>query len=294
MPLFSVIIPAYNRAGIIARAIQSVQAQTCSDFELIVVDDGSTDATYEILRPWIERNQLRYIHQVNRGVCAARNAGAAIAEGQYFIFLDSDDEVKSNWLEDFQSHILNTKSDLVFCSTEVVRPNGEIKKISCLDPYQNDGKDKGIALAGSWAMKARVFHDLGGYDENIRYGENTELKIRWSKHGLTQEFIERFNMVYRESVSGGSKQSENKLRSNLYLLQKHADYFEKNRRLKRFFLQVAAVSAVRLMDIKQGHQLFVLAWKTNPFDLKLTAQSMLTMVPFLAKKVWKPQTTNGN
>lgn len=293
MPLFSVIIPAYNRAGIIARAIQSVLSQTTNDYEVIVVDDGSTDDTAEVLKHWIDRNQIRYLYQSNRGVCAARNAGAAIAEGQYLVFLDSDDDVKAHWLEDFQIAIAKTKTDLVFCSMEVFRPNGEIKKISCLDPYHNHGKEKGIALAGSWTMKSSIFHELGGYDENIRYGENTELKIRWSQHGLTQEFLDRFNIVYHESVAGGSKQSENKLYSNLYLLQKHANYFEENRRVKRLFLQVAAVSAVRLLDIRQGHRLFVQAWKTNPLDLKLIAQSMLTLIPFLAKKVWKPQPING-
>jgi glycosyltransferase involved in cell wall biosynthesis len=294
MPLFSVIIPAYNRAGIIVRAIQSVLAQTCIDYELIVVDDGSTDNTVEVLRSWIEHNNLRYIYQENRGVCAARNAGASIATGRYLTFLDSDDQVKSNWLEDFKSLISTSDCDILFCSTEVIRPNGEIKKISCLDPYRMNGKDKGIALAGSWAMKARVFIEIGGYDESIRYGENTELKIRWNNHGLSQEFLDRCNLIYHESISGGSKQSENKLRSNLYLLQKHAKYFDENPRVKRLFLQVAAVSAVRLEDIRQGHSLFVQAWKTSPFNLKLTAQSILTLIPILAKKVWKPQTINGN
>jgi glycosyltransferase involved in cell wall biosynthesis len=89
MPLVSVIIPVYNGEAFIARAVDSALAQDFPDFEVIVVDDGSTDATGTILNTYGGR--IRVISQENRGQAAARNRAAAIAQGQYLAFLDADD-----------------------------------------------------------------------------------------------------------------------------------------------------------------------------------------------------------
>jgi len=90
----SVVIPTYNRAGFVTRAIDSALAQTYRDFEIVVVDDGSTDDTERILRAYGDR--IRYLRQENAGVSRARNAGIAAARGEWIAFLDSDDE----WLSE--------------------------------------------------------------------------------------------------------------------------------------------------------------------------------------------------
>ena len=88
-PTFSVIIPAYNSAGTVGRAIESVLAQTFPVLELIVVDDGSTDETARIVARF--GNRLTYRYQTNAGVSAARNSGASIARSDWLAFLDADD-----------------------------------------------------------------------------------------------------------------------------------------------------------------------------------------------------------
>lgn len=88
-PAFSVIIPAYNSAATVGRAIESVLGQTCPPLELIVVDDGSTDGTREEIARFGDR--VQYLHQANAGVSAARNAGAKAARGDWLAFLDADD-----------------------------------------------------------------------------------------------------------------------------------------------------------------------------------------------------------
>src|SRR5437868_2651965 len=86
---FSVIIPTFNRARLLKQAIDSVRTQTCRDYEIIVVDDGSTDGTVDYLASLGDHVRIR--RQANRGPGAARNLGAQEARGQYLAFLDSDD-----------------------------------------------------------------------------------------------------------------------------------------------------------------------------------------------------------
>ena len=96
-PLVSVIIPTYNSAGYIEEALESVFEQTLQDFEIIVVDDGSTDGTGEVLRKYGDR--IRYIYQENNGPASARNGGIRVARGEYIAFLDADDLWVSTKLE---------------------------------------------------------------------------------------------------------------------------------------------------------------------------------------------------
>src|SRR5262245_38190413 len=100
-PLISVVIPVYNRARIIARALKSVQEQTHQNWEAIVVDDGSTDDTVEIVTDLAQLdNRIRVIRQdKNRGAQAARNVGIRAARGEWVAFLDSDDLYLPNSLE---------------------------------------------------------------------------------------------------------------------------------------------------------------------------------------------------
>jgi len=100
---FSVIIPTFNRARFVTEAVKSVLDQDCREFELIVVDDGSTDDTYTALEPHMSR--IRYLRQKNGGVSAARNAGIRQAKGDWIAFLDSDDRWLSGYLSTQREHI---------------------------------------------------------------------------------------------------------------------------------------------------------------------------------------------
>lgn len=91
MKLVSVILPTFNRATLVADAVQSVLQQTMPSIELIVVDDGSTDNTQDVLVPFLEDARVRYVKQNNAGVASARNAGLALAKGDFVAFVDSDD-----------------------------------------------------------------------------------------------------------------------------------------------------------------------------------------------------------
>lgn len=99
LPAVSIIVPAYNSERFINACVDSLLAQTCRDVEIIVIDDGSVDSTPEKLKKYIGNERVRVITQMNRGVSAARNAGVAIARGEFVSFVDSDDVMHPDYIE---------------------------------------------------------------------------------------------------------------------------------------------------------------------------------------------------
>ena len=120
-PSVSVVIPTYNRARYVKKAIESVLAQTFTDYEIIVIDDGSTDNTKDLLQPFFSK--IIYIFQENKGVSAARNVGIIAAKGEWIAFLDSDDEWDRRKLKKQLKFNLENKLDVSF--TNFVFNRGE-------------------------------------------------------------------------------------------------------------------------------------------------------------------------
>ena len=111
--MISVIIPAYNAANYIRQALESVQAQTYRDFEIIVIDDGSSDNTKEIA---LQAAPIRYHYQENRGEATARNKGMSLAKGDFFAFLDADDWYEPSKLEQQYHYLMaHPEQDIVYC-----------------------------------------------------------------------------------------------------------------------------------------------------------------------------------
>lgn len=122
---FSIIVPAYNSAPFLDTCISSVKAQCFTDWELIVVNDGSTDNTCDILRRYAESDErIRVIEQENRGQFFARQKGISVAKGQYVVFLDSDDALPPHCLSRLQAEIRNGNWDIIFY-TGVITVKGE-------------------------------------------------------------------------------------------------------------------------------------------------------------------------
>lgn len=180
MPTVSVIIPTYNRASVLKRAIESVLAQDFHDFEIVVVDDGSTDNTPEVLASY---QQICVIRQDHRGVSAARNAGTARASGRLITFLDSDDL----WLPgklSVQVAFLNTNPDALICQTEEIWVRNGIK----VNPRKRHKKYSGmifeqclelcIVSPSAVMMRRRLFDKIGGFDETLPVCEDYDLWLR--------------------------------------------------------------------------------------------------------------------
>jgi len=178
----SVIIPTFNRAGCIARAIDSVLAQTYRDREIIVVDDGSTDNTMQVLENYAER--IRCIRQDNAGVSAARNAGLRAAQGEWVAFLDSDDTWLPSKLAVQMDLVERTGTEVCFTSVVQVDETRErpVQGV-CSDTVFQEPLDLLLVLrvvpyVQSMVAKTRFLRKLGGFNELLRVAEDTDLIYR--------------------------------------------------------------------------------------------------------------------
>lgn len=192
-PLISVVIPCYNSERYIHEAIKSAIAQTYSNIEVIVVDDGSTDRSASIIAS-ITDPRLRYCYQENSGLSAARNTGMKNSKGTYIAFLDSDDVWLPNKLEK-QYGFLKTH-DVVFCS--YFKIDGEGKVINERDSSRKYVekqlkykllKENGISGSGSSVvLSMKVVDSIGFFDESLRFGEDWEYWTRASWKGHSYGF----------------------------------------------------------------------------------------------------------
>ncbi len=108
-PKFSIIIPTFNRSYVLWKAILSIKNQTFTDWELIVVDDGSTDSTKKLMAEFQDDHRIKYIYQHNQKTAAARNRGLAVSQGEIIVYLDSDDELYPNALSAIQRLLESNK-----------------------------------------------------------------------------------------------------------------------------------------------------------------------------------------
>jgi len=182
-PEVSVIIPTYNRAWVLKEAIDSVLAQDFRDFELIVVDDGSTDNTPQILESYSQ--DLMVIWQPNKGVSAARNRGIAAAAGRLIAFLDSDDL----WLPrklSTQIDFFNSNSAAVINQTEEIWIRNGVRVNPKTRHHKSSGmifeRSLGLCLVSPSAvmMKRALFDEVGHFDEDLPACEDYDLWLRVS------------------------------------------------------------------------------------------------------------------
>ena len=132
MPVISIIVPVYNVADFLPKCIESILAQTLSDFELILIDDGSTDNSLQVLREYEKKDaRICVVAQENAGVSAARNAGLDMAHGDYIGFVDSDDEILPTMLEEMISVSEKYDADVVCCTFgKIIDDKPQIKHTS--------------------------------------------------------------------------------------------------------------------------------------------------------------------
>ncbi len=181
-PFFSVVIPTYNRDKFIVDSVNSVLAQTFTYFELIVIDDGSTDDTERRLRE-VNDKRISYFYQDNSGVSIARNRGIKESRGEYIAFLDSDDIWKPEKLEITLKHISESPDIKIFHTNEIWYRNGKLqnqkKKYRKPDGYAYYDSLPVCCIGMSTSVvKKDLFDEIGMFDESMPACEDYDLWLR--------------------------------------------------------------------------------------------------------------------
>ncbi|HCW64210.1 MAG: glycosyltransferase family 2 protein [Leeuwenhoekiella sp.] len=185
--LVTLIIPVYNRAHLLPRTLKSVMNQSHSNWECIVVDDGSTDNTVNIVSAFAKADSRINIYKrpenKHKGANACRNFGLELAKGEYVNFLDSDDTIKTDKLESQINAISNTDYQFSVCQTEMIdSQKNEILGFWCSKIYSDTPLDDYIKNSAWWAIHAvlwkRSFIFQYRFNESLRQSQEYELHIR--------------------------------------------------------------------------------------------------------------------
>mgnify|MGYP001623585951 CR=1 FL=1 len=232
--MISVIIPTYNRAHLIQRAIESVEKQTYNDLEIIVVDDGSTDNTEEALKQLKYKN-IRYIKlKENGGACKARNIGIALAKGEYVAFLDSDDEWQFDKLEKQYNFLIKNQAQIVTCNYWYVK--GESKKLFIDSKHKamielHELLDKNCITTGAILVKKNFIKSLGGFDEKMPRYQDWEFVLRAAKFErifLLNEPL--LTLYFQEKSISNSTTMEKKYMALLRMYKKNKEEYHNNKK----------------------------------------------------------------
>jgi glycosyltransferase involved in cell wall biosynthesis len=172
-PLVSLVVPVYNSERFLGEALESLFRLDYERFEVIVVDDGSSDGSVGVARSF----PVRLIEQENKGPAAARNAGLAVADGEFLGIHDSDDVVPADKLNAQVTHLLeNSRVGCVLGRQRWIDPPGTLTR----DPIY--GELDGIPLPSA-VFRTSILRELGGYDESYRSHENMDLLFRMRERG---------------------------------------------------------------------------------------------------------------
>lgn len=202
MPMVSVIIPTFNYAEFISDSIDSVLTQTFKDLEIIVVDDGSTDNTKDILQKY--SNKIKYYYQDNKGPASARNMGIKKATGSYVCFLDSDDIFIPNKLQiqiDTFNSISKQNTALLYSNFTSVNKKLNLNiqhyqcpKFKCHGHALDYLKSHNFINTSTVMIRKDYLYDVGLFDEQLKYLEDYAL---WLKLGLKYEFFHISNFLVK-------------------------------------------------------------------------------------------------
>jgi len=244
IPVVSIIIPTYNRANLLKGAIKSVLKQTFPNFEIIIVDDASSDQTREIIEH-LNEPCIKYIqHNKNMGVCAARNTGLAQARGDYIAFLDSDDE----WMPDkLQKQIdrFNTVDEqvgVIYTWLKIVDINAQFQKLRKPNLHGNIRQDliySNFVGTPSTAMIKRVYIEkTSKFDTRLRCCEDWDIWLQLANN-CEFDFIPEPLVQYRDhsDKNRGSVNHSAVVEGYLIFLQKyHSNLFDDYRSIGSFTL----------------------------------------------------------
>lgn len=238
-PKISVIIPCYNHSPFVVEAMESVLNQTFNDFECIIINDGSTDNTEEVVLNWIKVDErFKYFYQENSGLSSARNKGVSLSSGFYILPLDSDDKISENYLEEC-SKVLESQYDVKIVYGDAYFFGNTNRKWN-LDTYNFEDILYKNMIYCTGLYRKEDWGKVGGYDENLREGlEDWEFWIHILKNGGEVVKINNCYFYYRLKDNSMITELVSKnhygYNSRVYIFEKHIELYRKTNFYDMYF-----------------------------------------------------------
>lgn len=211
-PLVSIIVPVYNGSKYIKTAIESIFEQTYSNYEVIVVDDGSTDNTREILKPYEDR--IYYLYQANEGSASARNLGIKVAKGELIAFLDADDYWSIPEKLTRQVACFNNEPMLGCVNTGWRIVNGDNEHIKTVQPWHKAPElnletwlKRKCVRTSAMIFRREWLEKVGGFDEELKQSHDVDLILRLSLAGCKFTWLKEDTVCYRQHEANTTKNS---------------------------------------------------------------------------------------
>jgi len=232
-PLVSIIMPVFNGAAYIGQAIESVLSQNYTNFELVIVDDGSTDNTKELVLQYND-DRIKYIYKENGGVSSARNCAITQSKGQYIMPLDADDMMAPNFitlhLQEFEKH---PDADLVYCDVLLIDADGQPIREMKKPEHQNHRhlirdlfRQGHPIIPFRLGIRRSVFDRIGLYDESLVVAEDYDMIRRFVRAGFKEHHLRQtlhLRRMYPESLS--STTNPDRAKSHFEVIKRFTDTF---------------------------------------------------------------------
>ncbi len=270
MPLVSVITPTYNRAGYLKQAIKSALAQTFTDFELVIVDDGSTDNTKDVVESFSD-DRIRYVWQENQDFLVARNNGIAQSSGKYLAYLDSDDLWFPNALQDMVE-CAKRNGDAPVVMAKSARFTGDLDFSFPIEFLHDDGAEnvgnmfQALKFGNRYSVIAALVdrmqvENVGSFDPEMRLNSDWDL---WLRLSMECDFVNLNCVVgaYRFHDEMRTAEPEKTVQGDMNALQKHESKYtpDELKRAEMFFYASRGFGAMA-KGVEQGSEWIVHAQK---------------------------------
>lgn len=260
---FSIIIPLYNKVNFIQNCLESVLLQTHQDFELIIVNDGSTDGSEKVVEKF-QDSRIRLVSQENQGASAARNKGVSLAKYKWIALLDADDYWYPYHLEEIQNTIeFLPKANVVCTNYEVLLEKTFVKKPSFsfetksesvyVENYFKASLIDPLAWTSALAFTTSIFDEVGGFDTKLKSGQDIDLMVKFGLQA-TIAFNPRITMRYHR-ISENNLSDTTGLREKLKYVNNHQSKEITHASLKQF-MDLNRYSLGLLAKMRGDHQLY--------------------------------------
>ncbi len=268
----SIIVPCYNQAHFLDEALQSVLNQTYTNWECIIVNDGSPDHTKNVAEKWCEKdNRFKYLEKENGGLSSARNAGIEISEGEYILPLDADDLLHEKFLEILVPELKQNKNlAIVSCYSKFFfgSKNNIIHELKPKGTTYHALLYENILVATSLYRKS-CWEAVGGYDESMKNGfEDWEFWVAITKIGWTFKIVEEFLFYYRKQKQSMLTDTlENHRLANMeYVFNKHKEiYIDKYQTTLKYLFYLINKHSTSERNIKKSVEYKIAKLIGKPF-----------------------------